>query len=575
MLANLHIRDFALIADVTLAFGPGLNVVTGETGAGKSIIIDAISLLLGARSSPELIRQGADAAYVEGIFILDRVSAAKQVLKNLGIETDETQTIISREQTRSRSVARIDGKALPLRDLQSLGPALVDIHGQSEQLSLLCATRQLELLDEFADLTELRDEVGRLVRERRQLDRDIESLKAGERELAREADLLGFQVEEIDAAGLDANDEQLLGAEHRRLANSQRLAELARSVEASLSPSDIGRSAGDLIGASLDEMREMAQVDGSISPRLEQLQAVAESLDDIGSDMRSYAESVDSDPERLLELESRLEMLETLKRKYGHSIEEVIQFGRSARERLERIEHSSEDIENLAARRLEVESRLVVACAELSGRRRSSAAALTEAMLDGLQEVGMKDVRFEIRSSTAPDENGIRLHGSDDPVRVDESGADRVSFLISPNPGVPPMPVSSIASGGETSRIMLALKAALGDSDRTPTLIFDEVEQGVGGRSAKVIGEKLATLSRSHQVLCVTHLPQVAAFADAHFYVEKTPRKSRTTTAVHMLARKESLQELAQMAGSGPGAKRSAAEMLTRAEEWKSALTRA
>ena len=575
MLANLHIRDFALIEDVTLAFGPGLNVVTGETGAGKSIIIDAISLLLGARSSPELIRKGADAAYVEGIFILDPVGAAKQVLKNLGIETDDEQTIISREQTRSRSVARIDGKALPLRDLQSLGPTLVDIHGQSEQLSLLRATRQLELLDEFADLTELRDEVGHLVRERRQLDRDIESLKAGERELAREADLLGFQVEEIDAAGLDANDEQLLGAEHSRLANSRRLAELARSVEASLSPSDIGRSAGDLIGASLDEMREMAQVDGSISPRLEQLQAVAESLDDIGSDMGSYAESVDSDPERLLELESRLEMLETLKRKYGHSIEEVIQFGRSARERLERIEHSSEDIENLAARRLEVESRLVVACAELSGRRRSSAAALTEAMLDGLQEVGMKDVRFEIRSSTAPDENGIRLPGSDDPVRVDESGADRVSFLISPNPGVPPMPVSSIASGGETSRIMLALKAALGDSDRTPTLIFDEVEQGVGGRSAKVIGEKLATLSRSHQVLCVTHLPQVAAFADAHFYVEKTPRKSRTTTAVHKLARKESLQELAQMAGSGPGAKRSAAEMLTRAEEWKSALTRA
>ena len=446
---------------------------------------------------------------------------------------------------------------------------------KASNFRFLRATRQLELLDEFADLTELRDEVGRLVRERRQLDRDIESLKAGQRELAREADLLGFQVEEIDAAGLDANDEQLLGAEHRRLANSQRLAELARSVEASLSPSDIGRSAGDLIGASLDEMREMAQVDGSISPRLEQLQAVAESLEDIGSDMRSYAESVDSDPERLLELESRLEMLETLKRKYGHPIEEVIQFGRSARERLERIEHSSEDIENLAARRLEVESRLVVACAELSGRRRSSAAALTEAMLDGLQEVGMKDVRFEIRSSTAPDENGIRLHGSDDPVRVDESGADRVSFLISPNPGAPPMPVSTIASGGETSRIMLALKAALGDSDRTPTLIFDEVEQGVGGRSAKVIGEKLATLSRSHQVLCVTHLPQVAAFADAHFYVEKTPCKSRTTTAVHKLARKESLQELAQMAGSGPGAKRSATEMLTRAEEWKSALTRA
>jgi DNA repair protein RecN (Recombination protein N) len=291
--------------------------------------------------------------------------------------------------------------------------------------------------------------------------------------------------------------------------------------------------------------------------------------------MRSYAESVGSEPERLQELESRLELLETLKRKYGNSIEEVIQFGRSAQERLDKIEHSSEELENLEARRLDMESMLVDGCSELSMRRLSNAATLTEAMLDGLQEVGMKDVRFDIQFSTTPDENGIRLPGSDEPVRVDESGADRLSFLISPNPRVPPMPVSSIASGGETSRIMLALKAVLGESDRTPTLIFDEVEQGVGGRSAKVVGEKLATLSRNHQVLCVTHLPQVAAFADAHFYVEKTPHKSRTTIGVQRLGKKESLQELAQMAGSGPGAERSAGEMLRRAEEWKSELTSA
>ena len=401
MLANLHIRDFALIEEVTLEFGPRFNVVTGETGAGKSIIIDAISLLLGARASPELIRKGAGTFYIEGIFTLDDSPTAPPVCAQLGLETDEGQAIISREQTKSRSVARIDGKAVPLRDLQSLGPALVDIHGQSEQLSLLRPARQLELLDEFARLTELRERVGSLARERRKIERKIDSLRTGERELAREADLLRFQIEEIDSAGLDADDEFRLTAEHMRLTNSRRLAELAGSVEASLGPSDTGGSAGDVVGRSLDEMREMAQLDDSLTPRLEQLEAVSELLDEIAGEMRNYAESVDSDPERLQELESRLELLATLKHKYGNSIEEVIEFGESAREQLARIEHSGEERERLEARRLIVEQKLSQGCAELSKRRRSSAAALVKAMLDGLEEVGMKDVRFDVEFSTA------------------------------------------------------------------------------------------------------------------------------------------------------------------------------
>ena len=575
MLANLHIRDFALIEEVTLEFGPRFNVVTGETGAGKSIIIDAISLLLGARASPEFIRKGADSFYIEGIFTLDDSPTAQPVLAQLGLETDEGQAIISREQTRSRSTARIDGKAVPLRNLQSLGPALVDIHGQSEQLSLLRPARQLELLDEFARLTGLREEIGRLARERREIDRKVDSLSTDERKLAREADLLRFQIEEIESAGLDDEDESRLTAEHTRLANSRRLAELAGLVEASLSSSDTGVSASDAVGRSLDDMQEIAQLDGALRTRLEQLEAVSELLDELAGEMRDYAESVESDPERLQELESRLELLATLKHKYGNSIGEVIEFGESAQEQLARIEHSDEERERLEARRLIVEEELSRGCAELSKRRRSSAAALTEAMLEGLEEVGMKDVRFDVEFSTAPDGNGIRLPGSDQRVRVDESGVDRVSFLIAPNPGVPAKPVANIASGGETSRIMLALKAALGESDKTPTLIFDEVEQGVGGRNARIVGQKLALLSRSHQVLCVTHLPQVAAFADTHFYVEKTPGKDRTTVSVQRLGKQGALEELAQMAGSGPGAERSAGEMLRQAEDWKAELARA
>ena len=573
-MANLHIRDFALIEEVTLEFGPRFNVVTGETGAGKSIIIDAISLLLGARASPEFIRQGADSFYVEGIFTFDDSPTAQPVLSELGLETDEGQAIISREQTRSRSTARIDGKAVPLRTLQSLGPALADIHGQSEQLSLLRPARQLELLDEFARLTGSREGIGRLTRERREIGRKIDSLRAGERELAREAELLRFQIEEIDSAGLDAEDESRLTAEHARLANSRRLAELAGSVEASLTPSDTGVSASDALGRSLDEMQEIAQLDGSLTPRLEQLEAASELLDEIAGEMRDYAESVESAPERLHEVESRLELLAALKHKYGDSIEEVIEFGESAREQLARIEHSDEERERLEARRLIVERELSQGCAELSKRRRSSAAALTKAMLDGLAEVGMKNVRFEVEFSTAPDSEGIRLPGGDERVRVEESGVDRVSFLIAPNPGVPAKPVANIASGGETSRMMLALKAALGESDKTPTLIFDEVEQGVGGRNARIVGQKLALLSRNHQVLCVTHLPQVAAFADTHFYVEKTPGQDRTTVSVRRLGKYDCLEELAQMAGSGSGAESSAREMRRQAEDWKSTLRR-
>ena len=574
MLANLHIRDFALIEEVTLEFGPRFNVVTGETGAGKSIIIDAISLLLGGRASPEFIRKEADSFYVEGVFTFDDSPTAQPVLTQLGLETDEGQAIISREQTKSRSTARIDGKAIPLRNLRSLGPALVDIHGQSEQLSLLRPARQLELLDEFARLTGLREEIGRLARERREIDRKVDLLRTDERKLARESDLLRFQIEEIESADLDAEDESRLNAEHTRLANSRRLAELAGLVEASLSASDTGVSASDAVGRSLDDMQEIAQLDGSLRPRLEQLEAVSELLDELAGEMRDYAESVESDPERLQELESRLELLATLKHKYGNSIGGVIEFGESAREQLARIEHSDEERERLEAHRQIVEEELSRGCAELSKRRRSSAAALTNAMLEGLEEVGMKDVRFDVEFSTAPDGNGIRLPGGDEPVRVDESGVDRVSFLIAPNPGVPAKPVANIASGGETSRIMLALKAALGESDKTPTLIFDEVEQGVGGRNARIVGQKLALLSRNHQVLCVTHLPQVAAFADTHFYVEKTPGKDRTTVSVQRLGKQGALDELAQMAGSGPGAERSAGEMLRQAKVWKAELAR-
>jgi len=461
---------------------------------------------------------------------------------------------------------------VPLRDLRHLGTTLIDIHGQSEQLSLLQPARQLDLLDDYSGLRNLRDRVAQLTRERRMLDREMEALRADEHNFAREVDLLKFQLDEIDGAALQPNEEQQLIAEHKRLANGRRLEELARSVEAALSPSDTGQSTEDGIHQALVDLREMAQLDHSFLSPMEQLEGLSELLDDIATSMRSYPDSINSDPQRLQELEARLAMLETLKRKYGNSVEDILQFGRSTLEQLNRIEHSSGKLAELTTLRSNVDCTLAATCADLSERRRAGATTLTNAMLHQLRDVGIKEVEFAIELSTSPDGEGIRLPSNNEPVRVDESGADSVTFLICPNPGMPLMPVAEIASGGETSRIMLALKATLGESDKTPTLIFDEVEQGIGARSARVVGEKLAMLARNHQVLVVTHLPQIAAFSDAHFYVEKTQHQNRTSIAVEKLQQKESLRELADMAGSGSGAEDSAGEMLRNAEEWRSQL---
>lgn len=569
MLLSVKIRDFALINELTLDFGRGLNVLTGETGAGKSIIIDAIALLLGERATAEAIRTGAEAAYVEGIFEVGDKGPARKALEEAGIDAEDGQVIVSREVTPSRSVARINGRAAPLRALGELGATLVDIHGQSEQLSLLRPSRQLEFLDDFAGLAPLRAQVGRLTGERRSLIKEIESLHTDSRELARELDLLRFQVDEIESAGLDPKEEVELARQHRRLAHSRRLQELARAVEAALAASESGRTAANLIATSIDRAREMTGLDPATGSMLEQLQAAADLVDELSNGMRGYAESVEADPERLQQVESRLEALANLKHKYGDTIAAVMEFGRRAAGRLAAIEHSEERLAEVRANLATVEAELAERCTQLSAGRRAGRERLGEAVRAGLRDLGMARARFSTELSMQTDEAGISLPGVEGKVRVDGSGVDAAAFLVSPNPGEEMKPVAAIASGGETSRIMLALKAALSEVDRTPTLIFDEVDQGIGGRSASVVGQKLGALARAHQVLCVTHLPQIAAYADVHFYIEKTPTAGRALTKVRRLEGEEILTELAQMTGTGPGARRAAAEMLQTAMTWK------
>ena len=570
MLTGVTIRNFALIESLSLELEPGFNVLTGETGAGKSIVIDAISLLLGGRAAVEDIRSGAPSGYVEGIFLVKEAPGALEVLRDLGVEPEDGQVIIARELGQDRSTARINGRAAPVRALQQLGGSLVDTHGQSEQLSLLRSSRQLDFLDDFAALGEVRAGVAELARERGAIRREIASLRQDERQLAREEDLLRFQVGEIGAANPRPGEDEELRGERNRLANSRRLVELAQQVHSTLASREAGEgSASDLIGRAIDLLGEMAGMDGTLVPRLEQLQAAGELINEIGAAMRQYAESVDDDPAHLNELEGRLDLLATLRRKYGETLAEVIAFKDEAERRLSEIEHSEERLAELNSRLGRLESVLAGKCGGLSARRRQGAKNLREAVVAGLKELGMKEARFAVELSFQPDADGLDVTGADGRVRVDETGADTVTFTVSPNAGEDLKPVAKIASGGETSRIMLALKAALSEVDRTPTLIFDEVDQGVGGRSAQVVGEKLASLAGSHQVVCVTHLPQIAAFADAHFLIQKGVAGGRTVTSVRKLDERERLAELSQMTGSGGGAKRAAEEMVARAAEWR------
>ena len=575
MLASVRIKDFALIADLTMEFGENLNALTGESGAGKSIIVEAIGLLVGERAATASIRGGAGSAYVEGIFEFADADGLGEALADLGIASEEGALIVSREITPSRSIARLNGRAVPLRALQRVTAALVDIQGQSEQLSLFQPARQLYFLDAFAGLLVPAEELRQAVRAYRELEREIATLRGEARDRVREMDLLQYQVAEITAAGLEAGEEEALRSERLILMNSRRLVELASTAARALAAEDgAGAGATDLAGEAFEHLQEMAELDASVEPEVGRLGAATEVLAALAADLGSYADSVEDDPGRLEEIELRLDLLEALRRKYGDAIEDVIAFGEEASERLGGLENADERTGDLAGELERAGKRMAKQAGRLSAERRQAGGELTGAVVNNMRELGMDSARFAIDFETITAGDGVAVDGFDERLHIEESGIDRVTFVISTNPGEEMMPLSRVASGGEVSRIMLALKAALSEVDATPTLVFDEIDQGIGARSADVIGEKLGFLARRHQVLCITHLPQVAAFADAHFLIEKAARDERVVTSVVRLDADRRREELATMAGKGEGAARTAAELLDRAEAWRQAARR-
>ncbi|MDQ6693166.1 MAG: DNA repair protein RecN [Chloroflexota bacterium] len=598
MLAELNIQNFAIIDKLHLRLGVGFNALTGETGAGKSIIIDALGALLGSKIGPEFVRHGSPSARVEGQFDLATMLPApalalRSLLSEGGLSDTEDGTddslIISREINSSgRTVARVNGRMVNLPTLQQIGELLVDVHGQSEHVSLLRSATHIDLLDEYAGLAEERRHVAGLVAQLRVVQKELRDLQRDERELARRADLLAYQVEEIEKASPHAGEDEELDAERTRLSNSERLTSLCDSIYALLIEKDDegvysargGRGAAssqttsvrDALGDASSMLAELARLDPTMEPHQPTLDAIYDTVEEIGRTMRVYREAVEHDPSRLEEIEERISLLHELKRKYGPSLQDVIAFGERAAHDLDSITHSEERVAALQGKSERLATEIGEVAARMSTARQEASLSLSRAVEESIKSLLMGSARFSAEVTQTEAAEGVPLPGRAGCWAYNDKGVDRVEFLISANPGEPLKPLAKIASGGETSRLMLALKSILSEADLTPTLVFDEVDVGVGGRSGGVVGEKLWGLTEAHQVLCITHLPQIAAFADSHFKITKQVVGDRTRTQVEELSPEERKSEVAAMIGGTPvsrAALENAREMMEEAKKFK------
>jgi DNA repair protein RecN (Recombination protein N) len=554
-LAELSVRDLALIEKLRISFEPGLNVLTGETGAGKSLLIDALGLAVGARADTSLVRHGSDSARVEALF--DRVP--------------EPLICVREVSAAGRSTARIDDESVTAARLAGVAGRLVEIHGQHDQQRLLDERWQRELLDAFGALESERAATAAAVEAWRANHAALAELALDPRELARRLELQEHQLAEIVGAKLRAGE----AAEIRgRLSSAQHIESIARgSAEIHDLLAGEGTGARETTAEAARRARDLAKLDERYEAVAERLSGLAAELEDAAAEAATLAERVEHDPAALALMEERLSGIYSLERKYGEDEAAVIAYGERAAaeaERLRNLEASRERRQAEATRLLEL---VASASSALSRGRQTAAQLLAKAVEEALGGLGFRETSFQVgvtRRPAGPAEPAVEVDGQR--VAFDGSGIDSVVFLIAPNPGEPARPLARIASGGELSRVALAIKQILAEADHTPTLVFDEIDSGIGGRSAEPVGRSLWALARSHQVLCVTHLGQIAAYADAQFRIEKHQRDGRTVTEVHRLGPDERVGELAQMlagAEGGAGARASAEELMDRAEAWR------
>ena len=572
MLGELHIKNFAVIRDIAMHFVPGLNVISGDEGTGKSLLVDALGLLMGARAPSGLIRSGSRSAHVETIFWPSEVTNAfiKGILEENGIEPEANgMMLISRDfQEGGRSIARVNNRAVPLSLLRQIGRRLVDIHGQMEYLSLMDASNQLSLVDKYGELTDKRREVRRIIEELRAREKALASME--HREKDGYIDLLQYQVDEIDGAGLDEVDEEELLRERDIYRRAGAISGGCLDAYTTLYGDD--RSVSVLMHRALTCLRGISSADTRLSQFAEGLEGGLSLIEETARDLRSYAENVENSQEKLEEIEAGIEALSALKRKYGNSIDAVAAFRDRAAAELLELRSGKETMARLEVERLEMKAEAGRKAEELSLARRGSAEKLVRLVNNELADLGLEWARFDIMLSRKEDRDGLSVAGGKAYAYTGD-GIDRLEFQVATNPGEPVRPMSAIASGGETSRIVLAVKSALKIADPIPTLVFDEIDMGVGGRSADSVGRKLASLAGFHQLLCITHLPQIACFGDTHFKLNKVIEDGRASSTVETIEGQDRVRELAVMLGSernGGVMMKGAEALIKNAEKWKS-----
>ena len=588
MLRLLSITNFATIEQLEIELAPSLSVLTGETGAGKSIIVDALSLLLGGRADVGMVRSGARQSRVEGVFLLSGDIGQKIIvaLNEYEIDVDEEEIILAREvNLDGRNTCRVNGRIVPLRLLSTLAQHLVDIHGQNQHLSLLRVREHMDILDKYGGLWQLRTEVAEWSRQLTEVRQELDRLRMDEGALAQRVDFLRYQVEEISTANLRPAEDHDLTLERDRVANAERIITLSDHAYRALYDGIDGQeSVMDLIGQVSKDLSQLEQLDSSLSENFESVDALVHQVDELARVLRRCRDGIEYSPDRLQELEERLDLINGLKRKYGSAIGEILAFGERSSQELGKLYHSEERAEELKSREMDLRKQVGRLAGQLSEARQQAARRLADAIQEEAAGLALGHVQLLVDIRQSDSEDGVPV-GTADPVpyatpplvgesvkhlAFNRTGIDSVEFLISLNPGEPPRPLARIASGGEASRLMLAIKTILSTADQIPILVFDEIDAGIGGRVGSILGQKLWDLSRNHQVLCVTHLPQIACYADHHAQVTKLASHDRAVTSVEVLDGEARVTELSQMLGSHSGATRTnALEMLQQANSWK------
>lgn len=534
MLQNLHVKNLALIDEAEVDFSGGLNILTGETGAGKSIILGSVSLALGGRYSSDMLRKGADKGLVELTFYVENPETVRK-LEEMDLSPDGGQINITRRFNGNRSVSRINGETVTLGRLKEAAQVLIDIHGQHEHQSLLYKKNHLAILDAFAkEAGEWKKKVADSYREYRRLEKELKEADKDEAERAKEISFLEFEIDEIENAGITAAECQSVEEDYRRMMQGKRIAE--NLEEAYLyTAGEGGISAAEAIGRAVRAATVAAEHDDKSRELYEQLVEVENLIGDSGRELRCYLDSLSFEPEQFYETESRLNQINHLKVKYGDSAEAILQHKADDEERLLILKNYDEYLNELKGKLKKSEERLQKECEGLSKIRKKEAKLLQAKIAEGLQDLNFLDVCFEIRFSKT---SGYTVEGTDE-----------VEFMISMNPGEPTRPLATVASGGELSRIMLAIKAVMADKDEIETLIFDEIDVGISGRTAQKVSEKMCLIGRKHQVICITHLAQIAAMADTHYLIEKRVEDQMTKTKIRQLDGEESVQELGRILG--------------------------